>query len=208
MVPLSELEFFTVFSSLPPELRARIWHFAAFQPSEIFFQTSLHGFIGQHSQPDGPAILYASRESRQEAKRYYTPCRVMKTLPEIVWINFDADTFVFGATLPLPMDKAFNFDRSIMSRFQHLIIKTRENGGVLLECLTSLGNLLRYGNVKSLTVKVMVIIGCQDNVFLSRCLCHLGRDHEKMIAGVARRWKWAIPTVVEVGFRRKLQLQE
>jgi len=233
---LPELETFTIFSKLPSELRARVWRFAAMHPSEIFFQRRRDGFAGQSLQPNGPAILYACWESREEAKKYYTPCRMTRLPPPppsnlfqarqpsappfkagkaTVWINFSSDSFVFGDCFvdrgtDLALSKAFDFDDSIMSRIQNLVIKTNGQNadGLLIECLTTLENLLRHGIVKSLLVKLMVTVNCNEGVFLSRILRKVGRNQETFVAIVARRRKWAVPTIIEVSHRRKVDLDE
>ncbi|PMD32950.1 hypothetical protein L207DRAFT_535663 [Hyaloscypha variabilis F] len=122
MIPLPELETFTKFPELPPELRARVWRFVSWYSSEILLEERNSGLKPQFLLPNGPSILFTSRESRTEAKRYYTLCRMLQIpaiphdavfswpapqpLPPVtkmplnasrnaVWVNFDVDSFVF-----------------------------------------------------------------------------------------------------------------
>jgi len=111
------LDTFTLFPKLPPELRDKIWGYAArdIEPREIFlmFGSQYRGINGKLAPP---ALLQATGKSRTAAKLYYTLCMDNSALPRYytqcmrkknpslatsskqrpVWINFAIDIFVYG----------------------------------------------------------------------------------------------------------------
>jgi hypothetical protein len=93
--PNNTLYEFTLFPKLPPELRNKIWKYAAFEPRviKVLVDAKQVELVGGpwNSNVEGqirhPGIMQACRESRQEGRRYYERCqerflRTYKALPK------------------------------------------------------------------------------------------------------------------------------
>jgi len=138
-------ETFTLFPRLPPELRNRVWRYAAHQTGSIALTEGncVHTFDGQSV---APGIMQASQESRREGRRYYTLCRQqahprspnflgnrhyrtravarVEEQQNIVWINFAVDDFVFVTKFYTPQVSVLglNFCSQVLSQIQHLVL--------------------------------------------------------------------------------------
>ena len=103
---LHPLDEFALFPKLPLELRYRIWGLTAMVPRNIYLRKRNYLSIGD-DQPEAPAILAISQESRREGKRYYRLCKELKFVPDhlrysrqiMVWINFNTDNFIWDEIL-------------------------------------------------------------------------------------------------------------
>jgi hypothetical protein len=131
--PLS-LETFAPFPRLPHELRIKIWKYAANVSRNITVAIGRQDKT-QINQPPAPPILQATKESRNEAMRYYTLCMDSagpppplgrnlggKVYPP-VWINFTVDVFLYRPEEFFhnrEVQTPFNFDDSVLSRIQHV----------------------------------------------------------------------------------------
>ncbi|PMD33084.1 hypothetical protein L207DRAFT_518411 [Hyaloscypha variabilis F] len=99
---------FTIFKKLPPELRNRVWSFAANnEPRTLdiwsdFLRCEIGGsvfftqkYTTELARPKIPAILHTSRESRAEALKHYKLefCTQMN-LPSGIKVTFDARIYI------------------------------------------------------------------------------------------------------------------
>jgi hypothetical protein len=131
--PLS-LETFAPFPRLPHELRIKIWKYAANISRNITVTIGRQDQT-QINQPPAPPILQATKESRNEAMRYYTLCMDSAGPPPLlgrnlggkvyppVWINFTVDVFLYLSEEFFhnrEVQTPFDFDDSVLSRIQHV----------------------------------------------------------------------------------------
>lgn len=90
-VSLVGLQRFTLFRSLPLEIRLIIWRLSL--PSRVVEILASHNCTtGFYSQAALPAVLQACRESRQMVEALYPRCVGSFLQPERVRFNFDLDT--------------------------------------------------------------------------------------------------------------------
>jgi hypothetical protein len=90
VVSLAGLQRFTLFTSLPPEIRFIIWRLSLLpRIVEILASNFCAGF---YSQAALPAALHACWESRQAVEALYPSCFGSFLQPERVRFNFDLDT--------------------------------------------------------------------------------------------------------------------
>lgn len=88
-ISLLGFQRFTLFTSLPPEIRFIIWRLSlAPRVVEIIASNNRTGF---YSQATLPAALHVCRESRQAVEALYPRCFGSFLLPERVRFNFDLD---------------------------------------------------------------------------------------------------------------------
>jgi hypothetical protein len=89
VVSLVGLQRFTLFTSLPPEIRFMIWRLSL-SPRivEILASDCCDGF---YSHAALPAALHVCRESRQAVEALYPSCFGSFLQPETVRFNFDLD---------------------------------------------------------------------------------------------------------------------
>ncbi|KAH9203591.1 hypothetical protein DL95DRAFT_142795 [Leptodontidium sp. 2 PMI_412] len=90
LVSLAGLQRFTLFTSLPLELRFIIWRLSL-APRIVEILTSDHCTKGFYSQAALPAALHVCRESRQAVEVLYPRCFGSFLQPERVRFNFDLD---------------------------------------------------------------------------------------------------------------------
>jgi hypothetical protein len=124
---------FTLFPNLPRELRNKVWELAAHVSQDIDLSNKKNPPRSYHP----PAIMYTSREAREEGSRYYTRCRdvahiwtpsfLNPHMAGILCINFAVDRFVFPSeSFPLNYGEVrelfFDFDGPLFERIQHLAI--------------------------------------------------------------------------------------
>lgn len=90
----SMLEKFTLFTSLPPEIRLRIWGFASPQPRiiEITYNSKARCLV---SLTRPPALLHTSHESRTYTIKSFTPFSFGDN-SQIILVDFQHDTLFFG----------------------------------------------------------------------------------------------------------------
>jgi hypothetical protein len=89
VVSLVGLQRFTLFMSLPPEIRFMIWRLSLSpRVVEILASDICTGF---YSQAALPAALHVCRESRQAVEALYPSCFGSFLQPERVRFNFDLD---------------------------------------------------------------------------------------------------------------------
>ena len=90
--PADGLATFTIFDSLPAELRAKILKIACHEPRVVevrfakAYRTLKHDFVA-----DIPALLHVSQEVRAEALKYYKLSLANPKSMNDAYINFDAD---------------------------------------------------------------------------------------------------------------------
>jgi len=90
VVSLVGLQRFTLFTSIPPEIRFIIWRLCLSpRVVEILASDICTGF---YSQAALPAALHVCRESRQAVEALYPSCFGSFLQPERVRFNFDLDT--------------------------------------------------------------------------------------------------------------------
>jgi hypothetical protein len=190
-------------------------------PREIAMLTE-GTFCRAENQSQSPAILRATRESRQEAKRYYTfckdvelfcnpqppfPCTSPGASPHTnVWINFVVDYFVvdigtlgYGGAITF-----FDFDYEVIKKIQHLKVTYTKSMDCLMTYLRRLNGLLAKRDFNSLT------IACHENIAIppdvpyveNSLLKEMGVELLKEIDKYQERHGWTIrsPRQVEWDF--------
>ncbi|KAL5315180.1 hypothetical protein ACEPPN_017831 [Leptodophora sp. 'Broadleaf-Isolate-01'] len=90
VVSLVGLQRFTLFTSLPPELRFIIWQLSL-SPRVVEVLASNYCTTGFYSQAVLPSTLHVCRESRQAVAALYSHCFGSFLQPERVRFNFDLD---------------------------------------------------------------------------------------------------------------------
>ena len=131
-------------------------------------------------QPEAPAVLHTSRESRREGMRYYNLCRELKSVAaprwldqtwdrfnygrrNVVWINFNVDRFSYrpGLLMFLSIDgdetvhreKSFNFEGAVMQRIRNLVTYIDGRDYVIaMDLLRRLGRVFGRESIKVLVV--------------------------------------------------------
>jgi hypothetical protein len=131
-------------------------------------------------QPEAPAVLHTSHESRMVGMRYYNLCRELKSIASrrwldqtedhvnhrrrnMVWINFNVDRFIYNPGMLWVMsidgdgeaygEKNFNFEGAVVKRIRNLVtdIDGRDNF-IASEMLRNLGRVFGRGSIKVLVV--------------------------------------------------------
>lgn len=90
IVSLGGLQRFTLFTSLPPEIRFMIWRLSL-STRVVEILASDICTTGFYSQAALPVALHVSRESRQAVEAFYPSCFGSFLQPERVRFNFDLD---------------------------------------------------------------------------------------------------------------------
>ncbi|KAN0089558.1 hypothetical protein V8E51_019818 [Hyaloscypha variabilis] len=209
IVPLRE---FTLFPDLPPELRHRIWRFAAMVPRSIRLRR-LDYSSTYDDQPDAPAIMRTSRESRWEGKRYYTLFRELKHIEteqglldwtgeyidyrrkKMVWINFKVDRFMWDLTLlprhsmPADLETHFNFEDFVIKSIRYLQCECALHTIFLFRALNFFERLLLEESTlffkfgyRGWCLEQKDRYGCQDLLHLELATTNAKRNLLKMLA--------------------------
>jgi 2EXR family len=218
VIPQPPLQEFTLFPELPRELRNRVWFFASSVSRDVSLLERNRSLVGE-PHPGSPALLSASRESREEAKRYYTLCRLSDSIfiptiseytePAIdgntIWVNFDVDRFVFsGAPVasfgvqPLSLERDFKFDLCALKKIQYLVIE-RYDTKVPRYALRLLAELLSEGgNMRRLTLRVLDFPALRTHILSDNRLCRLVGKMEQYMVVEKTRWNWNMPVSIEI----------
>jgi hypothetical protein len=131
-------------------------------------------------QPEAPAVLHTSRESRMDGMRYYNLCRELKSVAvprgldqtwdrfnygrrNVVWINFNVDRFSYRPIMLMFLsidgdeevhrEKSFNFEGAVVQRIRNLVthIDGRDKG-IAMDLLRRLGRVFGRESIKVLVV--------------------------------------------------------
>jgi hypothetical protein len=92
---------FTLFPTLPIELRLKIWRFTLPGPRNVgikirFKDNGFGGWMSRPSTPPPPTALQICHESRAEALKTYILSFGTTAYPPTIYFNYEIDTLCFG----------------------------------------------------------------------------------------------------------------
>jgi hypothetical protein len=212
LAPYPPLDTFTLFSKLPPELRNRIWKYAAGDPRKVIVIIGVE-YRQNTGQLPSPPILRTTRESRNEAKRYYTLCEDIASPPNFciasmrtretpptkpynkrpVWINFAVDIFTCGPEAfyhGRDVKTQFNFNNTVINQIQHVELVCRRGIDDLKKHLNNFKVILVQKSLASFTAVMYHFDESERAARLEREIGLL-EGEKKLLEKIRKQQKWA-----------------
>lgn len=169
---------FTYFPKLPPELRSRIWLFAANHGRTITIRDD--GLVRvrrvHHNAKVVPGILHANAESRSIARKHYQEHLGPHFNGKAIYLNYDADTLCFPTLLDFNTFYGIEYGAKALA---DIVAVCREMEEKLKHLIVSGGTVIRYHNLLTRFWRAeKMVVGTPFN------------DHPNVFANFERLLNW------------------